>query len=147
MKSFFWLILLNLTEFKIFIVAHVMLITSMKVLIIVSIDSQLNSLCDLIKKNGCDCEIFNSSIDGLRRYKDIGFDIVITDMKMPLVSGLEVVRIIKKLNSETPVLVYGNCDKTAKLCSEQGAERIIEKDFTPEMILNELKDLCHSLKK
>ncbi|HBD93608.1 MAG: hypothetical protein A2015_14780 [Spirochaetes bacterium GWF1_31_7] len=124
-----------------------MLITNMKVLIIVSKDSQLNSLCDLIKNSGCDCEVYNNSIDGLRKYKENSFDIVITDMKMPLVSGLEVVRIIKKINNDTPVLVYGNCDKTAKLCSEHGAERIITKDFTPELILNEIKDLCHSLKK
>jgi DNA-binding response OmpR family regulator len=59
------------------------------------------------------------------------YDLVITDLEMPLMNGWELARLIKKLSPNTPVMVVsGSCDETrwemTKMCC---VDAIIAKPF------------------
>ncbi|HEC97552.1 MAG TPA: sigma-54-dependent Fis family transcriptional regulator [Nitrospirae bacterium] len=66
-----------------------------------------------------------------------GFDVVLTDLKMPDMDGIEVLKIIKERWPDIQVIIitgYGTIS-TAVEAIKLGAFEYIEKPFTPEAIL------------
>ena len=78
--------------------------------------------------------------DGLEGMKIIeadrkGFDLVITDVVMPYVSGVGIIAVIKQKRPETPVIaITGMGEHPKKLAREANADVVLVKPF-------ELKDL------
>ena len=75
--------------------------------------------------------------EGISLFSPEKFDVVITDVKMPGLSGIEVLRRIKKQASEIPVLVitaFGNVE-TAVEAMKEGAYDFIGKPFHREQLL------------
>jgi DNA-binding NtrC family response regulator len=69
------------------------------------------------------------------------FDLVITDLKMPGMSGLEVLKHIKALQPEVPIIMitgYSTVD-TAVEAMKNGAVDYVAKPFTPEEILKKVE--------
>ncbi len=66
------------------------------------------------------------------------FDLVLTDLKMPDMDGLEVLKVIKERWPDIQVVIitgYGTIS-TAVQAIKKGAYEYIEKPFTPEDILD-----------
>ncbi|MCR4308910.1 MAG: sigma-54 dependent transcriptional regulator [Deltaproteobacteria bacterium] len=75
--------------------------------------------------------------EGLSVFSPEKFDLVITDVKMPGISGIEVLRRIKKQAPEVPVLVitaFGNVE-TAVEAMKNGAYDFIGKPFQRDQLL------------
>ena len=75
--------------------------------------------------------------EGLSLFSPETFDVVITDVKMPGLSGIEVLRRIKKQAPEIPVLVitaFGNVE-TAVEAMKEGAYDFIGKPFHRDQLL------------
>ncbi len=69
------------------------------------------------------------------------FDVIVTDLKMPLLDGMDLVDIIKKKNSTLPIIVitaYGTTE-TAEEAVQKGAYDFITKPFRKETILITIK--------
>lgn len=65
------------------------------------------------------------------------YDLVVTDLKMPLVDGIDLIDIIKKIDSGIPVIIitaYGTIE-TAEEAVQKGAYDFITKPFRKEAIL------------
>jgi DNA-binding response OmpR family regulator len=81
-----------------------------------------------------------TALDGLEGMKIIeadrkGFDLVITDVVMPYVSGVGIVAVIKQRSPATPVIaITGMGEHPEKLAREANTESVLVKPF-------ELKDL------
>lgn len=59
-----------------------------------------------------DIETQNNGLEGLNSYRDKGHDLVVTDVLMPIMDGLEMVGHIKKSNPTQPILlISGHKDK------------------------------------
>ncbi|MBI5186834.1 MAG: sigma-54-dependent Fis family transcriptional regulator [Nitrospinae bacterium] len=74
--------------------------------------------------------------EGLRRFEESPSEIVITDVRMPKVTGIEVLRSIKKKSPRTPVVMitaYGTIDNAVEAMKE-GAFDYILKPFSAEAI-------------
>ena len=70
--------------------------------------------------------------DALEKFQEDAFDVVVTDMKMPGINGMEVLRGVKKISFEIPVVVmtaYGTVN-TAVEAMKEGAEDFIMKPFS-----------------
>ena len=66
----------------------------------------LEAVSDDLKESGYEVTTAVSGEEGLRSFKMLQHDLVIIDLKMENMDGLEVSRKIKELNPETPVMIF-----------------------------------------
>ena len=66
-----------------------------KILIIDDEDIMRNCLCDVLTDDGYSVEVAREGIQGITLFENNPSDIVILDIKMPGLSGVEVLKIIK----------------------------------------------------
>lgn len=79
---------------------------------------------------------FNAQ-EGLQKFKDDQFDMVITDLRLPNYDGIQLLSDIKNSNPKVPVLVMTGYAEvsTAVKAMKKGAFDYISKPFTPEEIV------------
>ncbi len=90
-----------------------------------------------LEQNGFDTVVVNSGIDGLAQFKEKAFDIVVTDIQMPDMSGIDVLGEIRKLDMNTVVILitaFGSIDNAIEAC-RLGADDYITKPFGQEQLL------------
>ncbi len=82
-----------------------------------------------LERAGYDCSIAVSGTEGLRRLEEGGFDLVLTDLVMRDVSGLEIVRRARALSPETEVIVMTGYPsyETALEAMDEGAYDYLNK--------------------
>ena len=108
------------------------------------------SLAELMKSAiGDFCESFtvvNNGEDGLKVYKKIKPDIVITDIMMPKMDGLDMSRAIREINPEQIIVILSAYSETEKLLTAIDLE--IKKYFIKPFDPDELLDyLCEAIQK
>ncbi len=84
-----------------------------------------------LKRCGYPVELSHNAIDGFNKFKKNKYSLVITDMTMPKRSGLELLKDIKALDPEIPVILitaYGTID-TAISAMKHGAFDYVQKPF------------------
>ena len=77
----------------------------MKLLIIDDQPQVTNSLKEAIEPGGHECVIFNHPQKALNHFEKEYFDVVLTDLKMPDMDGIQVLRMIQQLRPGTPVII------------------------------------------
>lgn len=130
------------------------------ILIIEDDEPQLKSLKGFLENLGFDVIATTSSVDGIRIAGEQMIDLVITDYKMPIKNGMEVLKEIKNINPEIAVIIitaYGNIE-TAVQAIKEGAfdfitkpimlddlEITINKAFERKRLISENKELREKL--
>ncbi len=90
-----------------------------------------------LRKAGYEVTAASDGQEGLAFFSPEKFDLVITDVKMPGISGIDVLRRIRSQASEVPVLVitaFGNVETAVKAMKE-GAYDFIGKPFHRDQLL------------
>ena len=86
---------------------------------------------------------------GLQLYHDHQVDLVITDILMPEVDGLEVLRTLRRISTSLPIMVMsGGANRDLDFlveAKEFGATRIISKPFRLEELVVMVHDLLDSI--
>jgi len=84
--------------------------------------------------------------EGIKKYRESKFDIVITDIGMPGISGLEVSRTIKAHDPAAKVLLITawGVQLDQKQIEESGASLVIQKPFEKARILSAIEELLLS---
>lgn len=101
-----------------------------KLLIIDDNEETLTMLHSFFSKKNYEVASSLSGLDGLKLFEsdEKGFDLVITDLVMPNISGVAVISIIKKKNPATPVIaITGWGEHPESLASEANADLILSK--------------------
>ena len=102
-------------------------------LLIVDDDQLMRSaLYESLSSFGYEVETAENGADALVKFKDDQFAVVITDMRMPKMSGMDVLRGVKKISPQTPVILitaYGTVN-TAVEAMKEGAAEFIMKPFS-----------------
>ncbi len=101
-----------------------------KLLIIDDNEETLTMLHTFFSKKNYEVASSLSGLDGLKLFESDkkGFDLVITDLVMPNISGVAVISIIKKKNPATPVIaITGWGEHPESLASEANADLILSK--------------------
>ncbi len=102
-------------------------------LLIVDDDSSMRmALYESLSSCGYEVETAENGMDALAKFKDGHFAGVVTDMRMPKMSGMDVLRGVKKISPETPVILitaYGTVN-TAVEAMKEGASEFIMKPFS-----------------
>ena len=87
--------------------------------------------------------------EGLAEYFEGDYDLVVTDLSMPVMNGIEMIKQIKKLNSEQLVLVTSAHSESEYMVGaiEAGIDGYIIKPFNFEQLNNELFKIVEKLYK
>ena len=101
------------------------------ILVIDDKDSMREMLTASLTSEGYDVEVAGSGDVGIAKSKEKHFDVILTDLKMPDISGMEVLTQVKEHDPETAVIVmtaYGTIE-TAVEAMKRGAFDFLQKPF------------------
>ncbi|WAC08243.1 MAG: response regulator [Thermodesulfobacteriota bacterium] len=112
---------------------------------ILAIDDEVDmlSLIRLILTEKTDYEITttNNPLEVSNLIKEKKFDVIVTDLKMPIMDGMDVVDAIRKQDALVPIIIitaYGSVE-SAEEAVRKGAFDYITKPFRQEQLLISLK--------
>ena len=92
-----------------------------------------------LEKYGYEVESFTTGSDALKRFDEIKFDIVVTDVRMDEIDGIEVLNKVLEIAGDTRVIIitgYATIEM-AREALAKGAYDFIAKPFK----INELRDV------
>jgi DNA-binding NtrC family response regulator len=95
----------------------------------------------LMDKTGYEVTTTNNPLEVNKMLQEDHYDLVITDLKMPLVDGIDLIGIVKGIDATMPIIVitaYGTIE-TAEEAIQKGAYDFITKPFRKETILITMK--------
>ncbi|MCL4501535.1 MAG: response regulator [Deltaproteobacteria bacterium] len=95
----------------------------------------------LMDKTGYEVSTTNNPLEVSKLLQEDSFDLVVTDLKMPLVDGMDLIDIVKKVDPNLPIIIitaYGTTE-TAEEAVQKGAYDFITKPFRKETILITIK--------
>ncbi|MCL4503270.1 MAG: response regulator [Deltaproteobacteria bacterium] len=95
----------------------------------------------IMDKTGYEVVTINNPLEVSKLLQEDSFDLVITDLKMPLVDGLDLIDIVRKVDVNLPIIIitaYGTSE-TAEEAVQKGAYDFITKPFRKETILITIK--------
>ena len=95
-----------------------------------------DSCYQILSRKGCDVWLSENGKQGLSQLRERQFDVVILDLKMPDISGFDILKIIQTDYPETVVIVITGYPtiETAVEAMKLGARDFIPKPFTPNML-------------
>ncbi|MBW2166327.1 MAG: response regulator [Deltaproteobacteria bacterium] len=106
-----------------------------KILIIDDNEEVLNVLYNFFRKKKYDVASASNGLDGLKLFEEDGFDLVITDLVMPNISGVAIITIVKRKYPDMPVIaITGWGEHPEALAIESHADLVFKKPFElPEL--------------
>jgi DNA-binding NtrC family response regulator len=120
--------------------------SKMKVLVIDDEQIVLDSVKKVLGSEGFDVTAASESSKGLSLALEESYDLVITDIRMPVIGGMRILRDIKRAKPATPVMIFTGYAtvQSAVQAMKLGAADYIEKPFTPDMLLTTVKKVLES---
>lgn len=128
-----------------------------KVLVIDDEQIVLKSCARILSAEGYDVQPVQTGDEGLRKLADEKFDVVLTDLKMPDMTGMEVLeKVLESYPDMIVIMITGySTVQTAVDAMKMGAYDYVPKPFTPEELVeavgksldkkkNRLKKACTS---
>jgi DNA-binding response OmpR family regulator len=106
----------------------------------------------MLERAGFEVDLASNGDEGLKIFKKLSFDLVITDIIMPEKEGLETIREMKRLRSDLKIIAMSGGGKvssdnylnTAKIF---GATKIMTKPFTQNQMVSAVRELLGELSK
>lgn len=117
---------------------------SARLLIIEDNEEVLRSLKKYFTKKNYDVVTASNGLDGLKVYENDqdGFDLIITDLVMPNISGVAIISLVKKKSPETPVIaITGWGEHPEALATEAQADLVLEKPIELDRMDRFISDL------
>ena len=117
---------------------------SHRILVIDDNEEILVALKNFLRKKNFSVASATNGLDGLKLFESAAdeFDLVITDLVMPNISGVAVISIIKKKNPDIPVIaITGYGEQPEALAKEARADTVIEKPFKLNKLIKTIQKL------
>lgn len=117
-----------------------------KIMIVDDESIALKRLRRLMEKAGYQVSCYSNPIGALKQMESIPYDLVVTDLKMPDMDGMELMITIKTRFPQTEVMIMTGFAsiESAVEATREGAFHYLEKPFTPERFLEAVN---HALQK
>jgi DNA-binding response OmpR family regulator len=115
-----------------------------KLLIIEDDQEILSGLYSFLTKRKFEVVTASDGLEGLKMFEaeKKRFDLIITDLVMPNVSGIGVISIIKEKYPDTPIIaITGMGEHPEALAIEANADVVIEKPFDLTELENQISEL------
>jgi DNA-binding NtrC family response regulator len=113
-----------------------------KRILVVDDDSDIRvMLYDLLTSEGYDVVTFEKPMEALARTAEYAPDIILLDLRMPEISGLDLLPMLKQAAPEAGVIIvsaYGNWDFYVQ-ARELGAHEMVTKPFCSKVMLDMIR--------
>lgn len=89
-------------------------------------DTTCNSLQSVLNE----IVVADNGKEGLEKFKEDKFDLIVTDLSMPTMTGTDMIKEIKKIDPHIPIVIttaYGSQNKDIALLKEMGIEEFVMK--------------------
>jgi len=119
-----------------------------KLLVIDDDKNLLESLSDLLEIEGFEVETACTGESALKRFTAGNFSLVLTDLKLPGISGLQLLRVLKDKNPSACVILFTAYEtvESAVQALKAGAYDYIVKPPLPEQIVETVKKAAEYVK-
>ena len=120
---------------------------SPKLLVIDDDEHILAKLCYFLNDKNYDVTSASDGLEGLQLFENDqqGFDLVVTDIVMPQISGMGLISIIKKKFPDTPVIaITGWGEYPEAFAAESQADKVLSKPFELSELDKAINDLISS---
>lgn len=123
------------------------LLKEFKVLLVEDEENIAKLLKDAIGDYFFSFTIAKDGKEGIDKFKRIKPDIIITDIMMPKIDGLEMTKKIKEFDEDVPVIVLSAFSEKQRLLKaiDLGVTKYFIKPFDPDEVLTYLIQLCSKL--
>ena len=113
-----------------------------RILVIEDEEDVRQLLKDILTNAGHEVEVAKNGSEGITLFKEKEFDLVFTDLGMPVMSGWEVAKKVKSFKGEVPVaLITGwNVELESSEMNDSGINLVIYKPFKMEQVLNSVQE-------
>ncbi len=110
---------------------------ALRVLVIDDEQIVLESVKAVLGHEGMETDLAQSSSDGLAWGLEREYDLVLTDIRMPEIGGMRILRDLKRARPSLPIVIFTGYAtvQSAVQAMKLGAADYIEKPFTPEMLV------------
>ena len=126
---------------------HHSLETDMKRILIVEDDVNLSQVIGFrFQDAGFETKVSNDSTSAVSLHKKHKFDIIITDIQMPYISGEKLVRQLRSLDRKTPIFVFTGTEANLEEIRSWGAIDIFYKTVQFNSIIDRVVDVLGSPK-
>ncbi len=98
---------------------------------------------------GYEVDVAANGADGLRLTREKHYALILTDLKMPDMDGMEFLMTMKEMQPEAKVIMitgYSTVEH-AEEATRLGAYNYIEKPFTPDTLIAAVREALHDIKK
>ncbi len=115
----------------------------MKNVLIIEDDKLISSLLQFrLRKDGYNVTMVEDGISGMEAIESHSPDLIITDVMIPYMSGIEIINHSKKFNPKVPIIVLsslGEEESTVLEAFSMGASDFIPKPFKPNELAFRVK--------
>ena len=114
-----------------------------KILLVEDDPAIVITLRRVLADEGCEVVVENRGDAGLNRAKETAFDVVVTDLKLPGLDGLELVRQLHAVRPRLPILMMTahSTTETAIEAIQSGANEYVMKPFNEAIIGEKLEGI------
>ncbi|RHW42565.1 DNA-binding response regulator [Neobacillus notoginsengisoli] len=111
------------------------------------------SVCEMIGmfflKEGIQGEFVHNGLEGYKRYKEGGWDLLIVDWMLPGMDGVTLCRKIREEKSQVPIIMLTAKDSESDqvLGLEMGADDYVTKPFSPLALMARIKAVARRYQK
>ncbi len=103
-----------------------------------------NGLISLLESRKISARAAASPEQGLEEIPTLILDIILLDLRMPSMSGIEVLKILKDRNEKTPIIMLTTSTEERDLrdCLKYGAQAYLLKDMDPDELVDALNEVA-----
>ena len=96
-------------------------------------------MCHVLRRSGYDVKEAGSATEALGILAQGGADMLVTDVRMPGIDGLELARLVRQLNPRMPILFASGCPPEAVTLPANDGLAFLEKPFSPAQLLAKVR--------
>jgi DNA-binding NtrC family response regulator len=104
------------------------------------------ALAESLESCGFEVEMAEDGAVAINKFRKIGFALVITDLRMPKMNGIDILRAVKKIAPHTPVIIvsaYGTVQNAVE-AMKYGAAEFLLKPFSLEELETKVKNVLRA---
>ena len=95
-------------------------------------------MCIMLASNGCTVTACKDGKEGIQHFRSGNYDVILTDLKMPEMSGFEVAEAVRGLDPNVPIALVtgGAADISGMEVKRFGIDMMLAKPFTLKQLTN-----------